>query len=265
MLAISRTAALGGALLSVLLCAALPAGAQESEEAVDFEEHLGEIVPADITLIDEDGQPVALGDLVDRPTILNFVYFECPGICTPLLTEIADILGKSNLDPARTPFRIVSVSFNADDKPETAKAKRANYLAQLSRPLPDDVWRFMTASQADIDRITGATGFHYKRVGKEFVHPGGLILLSPERKVVRYLYGTQFLPFDFEMGVHEATQGKVTPTTARLLRFCFSYDPAGRTYVFNLAKVVAVVMLASVAFFVIFLVFSTRIVRRKES
>jgi len=41
----------------------------------------------------------------------------------------------------------------------------------------------------------------------------------------------------------------------RLLRFCFSYDPAGRTYVFNLAKVVAVVMLASVACFVVFLVF----------
>jgi protein SCO1/2 len=96
------------------------------------------------------------------------------------------------------------------------------------------------------------------------VHPGGLILLSPERKIVRYLYGTQFLPFDFEMGVYEASQGNVTPTTARLLRFCFSYDPAGRTYVFNLAKVVAVVMLTSVACFVVFLVFSTRNLRRKE-
>jgi protein SCO1/2 len=67
------------------------------------------------------------------------------------------------------------------------------------------------------------------------------------------------------MGVHEASRGKVTPTTARLLRFCFSYDPEGRTYVFNLARVVATVMLTSVLFFVIFLVFSTRKVRRKES
>ena len=102
-------------------------------------------------------------------------------------------------------------------------------------------------------------------MGGEYVHPGGLIMVSPERKVVRYLYGTQFLPFDFQMGVYEAAQGKVTPTTARLLRFCFSYDPEGRTYVFNLARVVATVMLTSVLFFVIFLVFSTRNVRRKES
>ncbi|HPF70154.1 MAG TPA: SCO family protein [Candidatus Krumholzibacteria bacterium] len=265
MLVTARKAGLRGAILVALLCAALPARAQESTDAVDFEEHLGAIVPADITLIDEDGNPVTLGEMVDRPTILNFVYFECPGICTPLLTEIADILGKSTLDPAKQPFRILSVSFNADDTPVTAKAKRANYLSQLSRPLPDDVWRFMTASQADIERLTGAAGFHYKRAGKEFVHPGGLILLSPDRKIVRYLYGTEFLPFDFEMGVYEAAQGNVTPTTARLLRFCFSYDPEGRTYVFNLAKVVAVVMLTSVAFFIVFLVFSTRFARRKES
>jgi len=268
MFSVRNSPRLWGALaLGAALCAALPvpAPAQESTDVVDFEEHLGAIVPADITLIDEEGQPVLLGDLVDRPTILNFVYFECPGICTPLLTEIADIVGKSSLDPAKQPFQILSVSFNAADKPETAKAKRANYLAQLSRPLPPETWRFLTADQADIERLTGAAGFHYKRVGTEFVHPGGLILLSPERKIVRYLYGTQFLPFDFQMGVYEAAQGKVTPTTARLLRFCFSYDPEGRTYVFNLAKVVATVMLSSVLFFVLFLVFSTRRVRRKES
>lgn len=266
MLSVSRLASLWGALaLAVLVCVALPAPAQESTEVVDFEEHLGEFVPADITLIDEEGNPVVLGDLVDKPTILNFVYFECPGICTPLLTEMADILGKSNLDPAKQPFQILSVSFEPTDRPETAKAKRANYLAQLSRPLPEETWRFLTADKATIERLTGAVGFHYKKVGQEYVHPGGLIILAPDRKIVRYLYGTQFLPFDFEMGIYEASRGTVTATTVRLLNFCFSYDPSGRTYVFNLAKVVATVMLTSVACFVIFLVFSTRKVRRKES
>jgi protein SCO1/2 len=257
-----------GAVLAVLcglLLAPPPATAQESQEFADFEEHLGSIIPADIVLTDETGQQVTVGEFFDKPTILNFVYFECPGICTPLLTEIADILGKSNLHPDKDSFQIVSVSFDPDDKPEVAAAKRENYLAQLSRPLPPETWRFMTTDKANIERLTGAAGFHYKPVGGEYVHPGGLIIVSPERKIVRYLYGTQFLPFDFQMGVYEAQQGKVTPTTARLLRFCFSYDPEGRTYVFNLAKVVASVMLTSVAFFIIFLVFSTRRVRRKES
>ncbi len=254
--------------LLIALCSllvALPVAAQESTDEVDFEEHLGEFVPADIVVVDEDGNALTIGELVDKPTILNFVYFDCPGICTPLLTEIADILGKSNLDPAKQPFQILSVSFEPNDSPEVAKAKQTNYLGQLSRPLPADTWRFLTTDKANIERLTGAVGFHYKKVGGEYIHPGGLILLSPDRKVVRYLYGTQFLPFDFQMGVYEASRGKVTPTTARLLRFCFSYDPQGRTYVFNLAKVVATVMLTSVLFFVIFLVFTTRRVRRKES
>ena len=253
------------AVLCGLLAAAAPAAAQESETEADFEEHLGEIVPADIVLVDEEGNETTFGALVDKPTILNFVYFECPGICTPLLTEIADILGKSNLDPRNHPFQILSVSFEPNDRAETAKAKRANYLAQLSRPLPEETWRFLTTDKENIERITGAIGFHYKKAGGEYIHPGGLIMISPERKIVRYLYGTQFLPFDFQMGVYEAAQGTVKPTTARLLRFCFSYDPAGRTYVFNLARVVGVVMAVSVAFFLTFLLFSTRRQRRKEA
>jgi len=239
--------------------------AQLNEEAVEFTEKLGEHVPGDIMLIDEDGQPVNLGEFVDKPTILMMVYYSCPGICTPLLTEVADILGKSRLDPTKTPFQLLAVSFEPEDTPQVAREKRANYLKLVGRTLPEETWRFFTADQANIDAITGAVGFRYKRAGLEYTHPGGLIILSPERKIVRYLYGLQYLPFDFEMGVHEATAGRVMPTTARLLQFCFSYDPEGRTYVFNLARVIAVVMVTSVVFFLIFLIYTTRARRGREA
>lgn len=259
----------------LLLAAALPAAALAEPEAapeappaaatVDFEEQLGGFIPGDIVLRDENGQPVDMATFLDKPTILNFVYFECPGICTPLLNEMADILGKSNLDPARTPFQLLSVSFEPEDTPEMATLKRANYLKLVGRPLPEDTWRFFTGDQENIRRFTEAVGFGYKRAGGEYIHPGGVIMVSPERKIVRYLYGIQFLPFDFQMGVYEASRGKVTPTTARLLNFCFSFDPEGRTYAFNLARVVGSVMLISIAFFAIFLFFTTRRSRRREA
>jgi len=245
------------ALLLVLAWAG-GAAAQLNEDAVEFDEKLGEQVPGDITLIDEDGRPVNFGEFVDRPTILMMVYYTCPGICTPLLTEVADVLGKSNLDPRKTPFQLAAVSFDPVDTPEIAREKRANYLKLVGRELPEDTWRFFTADRENIDRITGAVGFRFKPAGTEFTHPGGLIILASDRKIVRYLYGTQFLPFDFQMGVHEATEGRVMPTSARLLQFCFSYDPDGRTYVFNLARVIAVVMITSIVFFVIFLLYTTR-------
>ncbi len=251
-------------LMGLLVLGTAPAVAQLNEEAVEFDEHLGEIVPGDIVLIDEDGNEVLFAEFVDKPTLMTMVYFECPGICVPLLNEIADILGKSRLAPAKQPFQLLSVSFEPKDTPEMAKSKQANYLKLVGRDLPPDTWRFFTADQENIDKLTTALGFKYKRAGKEYTHPGGISILSPERKIVRYLYGLRFLPFDFEMGVYEAASGTVRPTTARLLQFCFSYDPEGRTYVFNLARVVAVVMLTSVLFFILFLIYSTRARRGKE-
>ena len=252
-------------LLSLLVLGTAPATAQLNEEAVEFDEHLGEIVPGEIVLIDEDGNEVLLSEFIDKPTLMTMVYFECPGICVPLLNEIADILGKSRLDPTKQPFQLLSVSFEPKDTPEMAKTKQENYMKLVGRTLPPETWRFFTADQENIDKLTGALGFKYKRAGKEYTHPGGISILSPERKIVRYLYGTQFLPFDFEMGVYEAASGTIRPTTARLLQFCFSYDPEGRTYVFNLARVVAVVMLTSVALFIVFLIYSTRVHRGKEA
>jgi protein SCO1/2 len=234
------------------------AGAGEATESgagegVFFDEQLGGVLPGDIELVDEAGRPVRLAELVDRPTILTFVYFDCPGICTPLLNEIADVLGKTDLDPRQQPFQLLTVSFEPRDTPAVAAEKRANYLAQLSRPLPPETWRFLTGEAGQLQRLTKAAGFSYKKAGFEYVHPGGLVLLSPERKIVRYLYGTEFLPFDLKMGVMEAAKGTVLPTTARLLTICFSYDPQGRTYVFSTMKVVGSSMLLTVGLFAGFL------------
>ena len=208
---------------------------------------LGEFLAGDIELIDEQGKPVRLEELVDKPTILSLVYFECPGICTPLLNEVTDILGKTDLDPAETPFQLLTVSFEPKDTPELAAKKKHNYFAQLSRPFPKENWRFLTASAENIQRLTAGVGFGYKAVGEDYIHPGGIVVISPERKITRYFFGTQFLPFDFKMGVIEASKGRVMPTTARVLNFCYSFDPKGRKYVFNTTRVIAVVMLSSLA------------------
>jgi protein SCO1 len=231
------------------------------QEAVEFNDQLGKFIPEGISLINEKGETVLLKDFIDKPTILSLVYYECPGICTPLLDEVADVMGKTNLDPKKTPFQLLTVSFNPTDTSEMAAGKQKNYLKLLSKPYPQDTWRFFTGDAENIKKLTDAVGFHYKKVGFEYIHPGGLILISPQGKIVRYLYGLKFLPFDFQMGIIEAMKGKVTPTTARLLQYCFSYDPAGRTYVFNIARVVGSVMLISIVFFAGFLVFVTRKMR----
>ena len=55
------------------------------------------------------------------------------------------------------------------------------------------------------------------------------------------------------MAVIDASQGKVMPTVGRLLAFCFSYDPQGKGYVFNLLKVFGAGTLFLVGIFVVYL------------
>jgi protein SCO1 len=255
---------LAGLALLLLVGPVLAQSAEADTSGLFFDEQLGQILPGDIVLRDEGGLARPLSEWIDKPTILSLVYFDCPGICTPLLNEVTDVLGKTDLDPRITPFQLLTVSFEPRDTPAMAAEKRQNYLRQLSRPFPPESWRFLTGEAGDLQRLQEAVGFRAKKVGFDYIHPGGLILLTPERKVSRYLYGIQFLPFDFKMGVIEAARGEVRPTTARLLRFCFSYDPEGRTYVFNTMRVVGSTMLLTLGLFGGFLAISTQRRRQRQ-
>jgi protein SCO1/2 len=224
---------------------------------VGVDEKLGRSVPLELRFNDEDGQPVALQSLLGKTTILTLVYYECPGICTPLLNNLTDTLDRLDLTPG-TDYQVITISFDEKDTPPVAAKKRANYLKQFHKPFPPEAWRFLTGNQAAIDQITEAVGFRYKKVGNDFNHPGVVMVLSPDGRMMRYLQGIQFLPFDIKMAVIEASKGKPMPTVNRVLAFCFSYDPDGRRYVFSTLKVAGVATLAVIACFGGFLYLTTR-------
>ena len=90
-------------------------------------------------------------------------------------------------------------------------------------------------------------GFRYIRDGDEFDHPLGLVILSPQGKIVRYMTGHRFPARGPEDVALEASTGTVGPTIARVLRFCFSYDPQNKKMVFNVLKVAAIVTLTVAA------------------
>jgi len=230
-----------------------PALARETGDAekvpIGINEHLGETIPLNYTFVDEKGDTLSLAELVDKPTILNFVYFNCPGICTPLLGGLQDVIDKVDLKPG-VDFKILTISINKDETPELALSKKRNYFKGLKREFPEEAWLWMTGDSANITGLTDAVGFNFRRTGDDFAHPAALIMLSPDGKIARYLYGITFNQFDLKMAVIEASEGRVGPTIAKVIQFCFSYDPAGRKYVFNVLKVSATVIILFVIIFV---------------
>jgi protein SCO1/2 len=229
----------------------------QSGDRVGVDEKLGAPAPGALTFRDETGQPVTLQSLFGKTTILTLVYYNCPGICTPLLNGLQDTLDRVDLAPG-TDYQVITISFDVNDTPSLAAKKRDNYVKLFHQPYPPTAWRFLTGEQAAIDQITDAVGFRYKKEGKDFNHPGVLIVLSPDGRAMRYLEGISFMPFDVKLAVIEATKGKPMPTVNRVLAFCYSYDPQGRRYVFATLKVAGIGTLAVVGCFAGFLYLTTR-------
>jgi protein SCO1/2 len=260
----SRVVGVFALLLSAPLSA--PSNAQDppsfTAAEVGVDEKLGGQVPLDLTLTDEDGRPVQLRTLIDRPTVLTLNYFRCTGICTPLLNGIVDVINGTRVAPGKE-FQVITVSFDPRDTAEIALQKRTNYLGQITRPFPPGAWRFLTGSGPTTKTLCDAVGFKFKPQGDGFIHAGVILFLSPRGVVTRYMYGVRFLPADFEIAALEASRGEVQPTIGKFLSFCFTYDPQGRRYVLNVTRLVGAAILLLAAAFAI--VVARRGRRGKES
>ena len=232
-------------------------------QEVGIDEKLGTTIPLDLVLKAEDGRPVTLRSLIDKPTILTLNYFRCAGICTPQLAGVAEVLNRTRAEPGKD-FQVLTVSFDERDEPEVAAQKRTNYLGEITRPFPPAAWRFLTGPATTTRALADAVGFKFKRVGDDFVHAAAIIFISPGGKVTRYMYGTSYVPADLQMAAQEAARGEAQPTINKFLKFCFSYDPAGRKYVLNTTTIGATVIILAALIFLVTLVRRGRKTRPEE-
>ncbi len=68
-----------------------------AQQELGVYEKLDQFIDEDIVFTDENFQEVNIKNAIDKPTIIAMVYYECPGICTPLLNGLADVMKKSDL------------------------------------------------------------------------------------------------------------------------------------------------------------------------
>jgi protein SCO1/2 len=251
-------------LVAVLLIACV-AGVQGTNAEVSpkppevgIVEQPGGLLPLDLEFMDEEGNLTPLRSVIKGPVIVTFVYYRCPGICSPLLTEVTRVVRKLDLEPGKD-YTILTVSFDHREKPEIARDKRTGYLAAVEKPINPAGWRFFTGDSASIRALTSAAGFYFKRDGEDWIHAGALIILSPEGKITRYINGVRYLPFDVKMALIEASNGTVSPTIATVLKFCYSYDPEGRTYALNVTRIALVGTLLLVGVFALVFIVRPRI------
>jgi len=234
-------------------------GSDATRADISLEEKLGQRISADAAFTDENGSRVILKDLIDKPTIIAPVYLGCTHECPMLLSGLAQMLGKLELVKPGRDFQVITLSFDEKDTPSIARDKKRNYLTAIGRPFPENAWKFLTGDAANIRKFTDSIGFKFQRDSEhDFSHPITLVVIAPGGKIVRYLEGVTFLPFEVTMALTEAAEGRTGSTTRKVLMYCFSYDPLKKSYVFNILKITAVVMVLFVGSFLAWLLTTSK-------
>lgn len=228
--------------------------APETQNDVGVTEKLGEIIALDIPFTDSDGRTVTMRDLIDKPTIIAPVYFNCPNVCNFLQSNLSSIIPQIKMDAGKT-YQVISFSFDDMDTPEIAADKKRNYLKAADGKINPEGWIFLTGTHDNIKAFLDSAGYRFKRVDRDFAHPVAVFAVSPTGKIIRYLYGTKILPFELTMAVVEAENEKPGLSVKKIVSFCFSYDQEGKKYVFDIMKVSGAVILVTLAAFAAFLVF----------
>lgn len=240
-----------------------PATSAAQAADVGVSERLGDRLPLDLTFRDENGQAVRLGDLIDGPTLILPVYYRCTNVCNFLQGGLAHTLPQVKRTPG-SDYRVISISFDETETPELAAKNQRLYLDAMGIPFPPAGWRFLTGDAAAIQALTGAAGYRFRRQGVDFVHPVASFVVSRDGTIVRYLYGTSFLPKDLTLAFTEAAEGRIGATVRGVVAYCFTYDPGQRTYVFNLLRVAATVVILTAGSFLAFLLITGRQKRPPE-
>jgi protein SCO1 len=203
-------------------------------DGVGVTEKRGARVPGDLTLVDEEGREVHLGDYLHRgrPVILTLNYYACPMLCTVQLNGLVTALKGLAWSPGRE-FEIVTVSINPLEGPALAAAKKKTYLATLDRPQAAAGWHFLTGKEAAISALAASVGFGYRWVEAQaqFAHPAVVMVLTGEGVVSGYLYGVLFDPATLRLALVEAGRGALGSARDQILLFCFHYDGSAGRYV----------------------------------
>lgn len=187
-------------------------------------EKTGNILPGNVMLLNEDSVLVKFGDLVTKPTLLSFVYFKCPGLCSPVMDGIAEIITKSDLKLGQD-YQIITIGINYKEPLRLARAKKASYMKILNSSNARRYWQFYVADSATVKKITDAAGWEFKRTGNDFIHSAATILITPHRKISQYFYGTFILPMHFHLAINDAKGELSDASRIKDQKYCYNFTP----------------------------------------
>lgn len=234
---------------------ALPPGVRPAAlEGVGIDEHLGRQIDLNLTFTAENGYPVALSEYFHkgRPVILDLIYYSCPNLCTLVLNGQAQAMREILPWTPGNEYEVVTISIDPNESFDLARKKKAIYLSSFDHPAPG--WHFLVDKDNNAKKLAELVGYKYRwdERTQQFAHAAGIMVLTPEGRVARYLYGATFHPRDLRFSLAEASENRTTMAVEKILLFCYHYDPQANGYVLfatNLMRAGGILTVLLIGFF----------------
>lgn len=213
--------------------AQLNQGQPEALQGVGIEEHLGDFIPTDAIFATSTGDSVTIASLLEdgKPVILNPLYYECPMLCGLVVDGVLNVAGELAWSPGEE-YNIISFSIDPVEDHTLAAKYKQKYLSKLNKKDAEKGWYFLTGKKSQIDKVVRSVGFKYNEVEgtSEYAHSAAIIMLSPEGKITRYLYGIKYNEFDVRNALYESADGQIGSTLEKIVMYCYQYDPDSNSY-----------------------------------
>ena len=271
------------ATILICTCVTLRVFSQEAEPAVEnpyvprdprtepflnvsFSPELNTPVPLELEFMSDSGMRMPLRDMLvpGKPTIMAIVYYRCPTMCNLVLNGLVSTLKEINFVPGED-YNVLAVSFDPEETHVTASEKKANYLADFGNSDAEG-WTFAVGSESEIETLTGAVNFGYKydAMDDQYSHGSGLLLLTPDGRISRFLPGLVYPVLDTRLALVEAAEGKIGTLTDKLALLCYSYDPETGKYGLLVNRIILVACLLTIAA-VAWMIYSLMKIDRKRT
>lgn len=251
--------------IALLLATTSFALTNEELQRVAFEQHIGQAISRDLAFRDSTGRHVKTGDLFDgrRPVIVVLGYFHCPMLCTLVNDGVIKALQELRWNVGRD-FNIVDVSIDPQETPALAASRKAEYLKQYGRTGASDGWHFLVGDKGGAGQMANECGFRYAydAASGEYAHPSGLVILTPDGTISRYLLGVNFDATELLSALEVARREERGSISHQLALLCFHYNPITGKYSLAILKTLRV---ASTMMLVAGAVVVVRLSRRRPS
>jgi protein SCO1/2 len=231
------------------------------------EQHPGLQLSRDLIFRDENDQQFRFGNsAVKRPTVLVPGYYRCPMLCPVINDGLIQALQELRWSVGRD-FQIVDFSIDPGDTPIDAARKKSEYLRRYGRAGAAEGWHCIVGEQQSIAQLADEIGFRYAYdpETKQYAHPSGVIVLTPEDKISRYIFGAVFDARELRDALIAARDGESTSTLSKLFLLCYHYNPITGKYgalIMSIVRVAGIVTLVVLTGFVALMVGRDRRARR---